>query len=222
MTLEQLFNDGGWMMWPLAACSVLGLAVILAKAVTLYLARIQAEEFLGEVSGLVEQGRVEEAITRCEETRGPVAAIMLTGLLRWDEGRERVEGAIEAVGNLEMAFLERGLVALATIAHVAPLMGFLGTVAGMILAFGEIAELGEVDAAAVAGGIKVALITTATGLSIAIPINLAHNFFVTRIDRFIVDMEKAAIRIGELVDRLMSPGARRERIAVEEGGGGAA
>lgn len=209
-------------MWPLALCSVLGLAVILAKAVTLYLARIRADEFLGEVSGLVERGRVEEAVSRCEETRGPVAAIMLTGLLRWDEGRERVERAIEAVGNLEMSFLERGLVALATIAHVAPLMGFLGTVAGMILAFGEIAELGEVDAAAVAGGIKVALITTATGLSIAIPINLAHNYFVTRIDRFIVDMEKAAMRVGELVDRLMSPYARRERMVVEEGGGGAA
>ena len=101
-----------------------------------------------------------------------------------------VEKAINTTGVIELGFLERGLVVLATIANVAPLMGFLGTVAGMISAFGAIAEAGQVEASLVAGGIKVALITTATGLIIAVPVNIGYNFFVTRIDKLIVDMEE--------------------------------
>ena len=114
--------------------------------------------------------------------------------LRRIKGREVGEGEIEqavsTVGTIELGFLERGLVVLATIANVAPLMGFLGTVAGMILAFASIEAAGSVDPALVAGGIKVALLTTASGLAIAIPVNIGYNFFVTRIDKLIVDMEQ--------------------------------
>ena len=106
--------------------------------------------------------------------------------------------AVATTGAIELSFLERGLVILATIANVAPLMGFLGTVAGMILAFAAIEEAGTVEPSLVAGGIKVALLTTAAGLIVAVPINITYNFFVTRIDRLIVDMEQGAQKIINL------------------------
>jgi biopolymer transport protein ExbB len=111
-----------------------------------------------------------------------------------------VEKAIETSGAIEMSFLERGLVALATIANVAPLLGFLGTVSGMISAFAAIAAAEQVSAKLVAKGIQEALITTATGLIIAVPVTIAHSFFVSQIDRFIIEMEEAS---AELVDELL-------------------
>ena len=109
-----------------------------------------------------------------------------------------LETAVATTGTIELSFLERGLVILATIANVAPLMGFLGTVAGMILAFASIEQAGTVDATLVAGGIKVALLTTAAGLIVAVPINITYNFFITRIDQLIMDMEQGAQRILNL------------------------
>jgi biopolymer transport protein ExbB len=106
-----------------------------------------------------------------------------------------IDHAVTTTGTIELSFLERGLVILATIANVAPLMGFLGTVAGMIIAFDAIAKAGNVDPSLVAGGIKVALLTTATGLVIAVPVNIGYNYFVTRIDGLILDMEQGAQRI---------------------------
>jgi biopolymer transport protein ExbB len=110
-------------------------------------------------------------------------------------------------GRIEMAFLEKGLVVLATIANVAPLIGFLGTVAGMILAFGAIEMAGEVEATLVAGGIKVALVTTAAGLVIAIPVNIAHNFFVSQIDSLIIDMRQGVETIHDILWTDAGPGA---------------
>jgi len=110
-----------------------------------------------------------------------------------------VERAVSTTGSIELGFLERGLVILATVANVAPLMGFLGTVAGMILAFAAIESAGEVEPSLVAGGIKVALLTTATGLAIAIPVNIGYNYFVTRIDSLILDMEQGTQQILNLV-----------------------
>jgi len=113
-------------------------------------------------------------------------------LFRSNLAEGELEQAVATTTAIEVGFLERGLVVLATVAHVAPLMGFLGTVAGMIIAFGAIQVAGDVEPALVAGGIKVALLTTAAGLLIAIPVNVAHNFFVTRIDQLIVDMDEGA------------------------------
>jgi biopolymer transport protein ExbB len=110
--------------------------------------------------------------------------------------------AIENVGLIEMASLENGLVWLATVSNVAPLLGFLGTVIGMIQAFQAIEQAGEVEATVVASGIKVALITTAAGLAIAIPINIMHNYFVTRIDRLVIDMEESAQKMIDAVHSL--------------------
>ena len=189
-------------MYPLFLSSLLGLGVIIAKGYTLQVAHRQTNRILTEVRVLTEAGRMDDAIQGCRETAGPAAAILLVGLLRIRSGQvqeDDLERAIAATGTIELAFLERGLVILATIANVAPLMGFLGTVVGMIQAFATIEVSGNVEPALVAGGIKVALVTTATGLLIAIPVNLAYNFFVSRIDKLIVDMEQGSQEVLNLV-----------------------
>ena len=200
--LMTLFADGGPMMYALVLCSLVALGVIIAKAFTLHVAHRGTDRILEEVEELSQAGNIDEAIGRCTETPGPTAAILLVGLRRIRDGQFKeaeLEQAIDTTGTIELGFLERGLVILATVANVAPLMGFLGTVAGMIMAFASIETAGDVDPTLVAGGIKVALLTTATGLLIAIPTNIGYNFFVTRIDRLIVDMEQGTQQILNLV-----------------------
>ena len=200
--LMTLFADGGPMMYALVLCSLVALGVIIAKAFTLHVAHRGTDRILEEVEELSQAGNIGEAIRRCTETPGPTAAILLVGLRRIRDGQFKeaeLEQAIDTTGTIELGFLERGLVILATVANVAPLMGFLGTVAGMIMAFASIETAGDVDPTLVAGGIKVALLTTATGLLIAIPTNIGYNFFVTRIDRLIVDMEQGTQQILNLV-----------------------
>ncbi len=200
--LMQLFADGGIMMYPLVLSSLLGLGVIIAKAWTLWVAHRKSRFILDQVADLGEHGQLDDAIHVAEETPGPVAAILLAGLRRLKLERVTggdIEKAVQTTGFIELGFLERGLVVLATVANVAPLMGFLGTVAGMISAFGAIAEAGQVEATLVAGGIKVALITTAAGLIIAVPVNIAYNYFVTRIDKLIVDMEEGTRTVLDMI-----------------------
>jgi biopolymer transport protein ExbB len=196
--LLSLFNDGGLMMYPLILCSLLGVGVIIAKAWTLWVAHRDANDVLERVGQLARSGDIDGAIDVAVATPGPTAAILLAGLRRIRDRKVQdgeVEQAVSTTGTIELGFLERGLVVLATVANVAPLMGFLGTVAGMILAFAAIEAAGDVDPTLVAGGIKVALLTTAAGLVIAIPVNIGYNFFVTRIDTLIVDMEQGAQEI---------------------------
>ena len=220
MTLLQMFRDGGIFMWPLLACSILGLAVILVKFVTLQMAKVRTNQLLERIKALVRAGRIEDAIELCANTRGPVASIMLTGLHLYREGQtERADQTVTHAGRIEMAFLEKGLVVLATIANVAPLIGFLGTVAGMILAFGAIEMAGEVEATLVAGGIKVALITTASGLVIAIPVNIAHNYFVSQIDGLIIDMRQGVQAIHDLLWTDVGPIGERRPTAREKAAG---
>ncbi|MCG8470149.1 MAG: MotA/TolQ/ExbB proton channel family protein [Gemmatimonadetes bacterium] len=201
-----LFKDGGFMMYPLVLCSLIAFGVILAKAWTLSIAHRDSKRLLAEIEDLGVGGRLEDAIETAENTRGPVAAILLSGLRRLRERHAGarsdgadVQKAIATTGVIELDFLERGLPVLGTIANVAPMLGFLGTVIGMILAFQAIEIAGQVDPQLVASGIKVALITTAAGLTIAIPVNIAYNFFVTRIDRLILDMEEGAQEVLGLI-----------------------
>lgn len=199
--LLTLFADGGFMMFPLVLCSMIALGVIISKAVTLFIAHRGTAQVLLDVEETAMGGDIEGALTIARNTPGPAAAILLAGLRRIKDRRlaaGELEAAIATTGTIELGFLERGLVILATVANVAPLMGFLGTVAGMILAFAAIEAAGNVDPTLVAGGIKVALLTTAAGLVIAVPVNIAYNFFVTRIDTLIVDMEHGAQKILNL------------------------
>jgi len=197
----SLFADGGLMMYPLVLCSLIALGVIIAKAWTLYVAHSSTQAVLAEVDEAAHAGRLDEALELASARPGPAAAILVAGLrkIKADEVElEEMTQAIKTTGTIELGFLERGLVILATVANVAPLMGFLGTVVGMILAFAAIEAAGDVDPTLVAGGIKVALLTTATGLLIAIPVNIAYNFFVSRIDTLIIDMEQGAQKVLDL------------------------
>ncbi len=199
----QLFVGGGNFMWFLLLAAIIALAVIIERAFTLAKARTNTRRLIGTVITTLRQEGVTEAAQVCERTKGPIAAILHSGLLRADRGPEAVEKAIETSGTIEMAFLERGLVALSSVANVAPLLGFLGTVSGMISAFEAIANADQVNAKLVASGISEALITTATGLIVAIPASLGHSAFLSMIDRFIIEMEETS---AELVEELTQMG----------------
>lgn len=194
MTFMDIWEGGGFMMWFLGATALLGFIVIIWKLIDLTTKAARTKKVLRQVDALVAEGRISDAIETAERSKTPAGRILAEGLRRHAEGTERVIKAIENAGLIEMAKLERGLVILATVSTVAPLLGFLGTVIGMIQAFQAIELAGEVEATLVAGGIKVALITTAAGLVIAIPISIAHNYFVSRIDRLVIDMEESAQR----------------------------
>jgi len=199
--LLSLFSDGGFMMYPLVLCSLIALGVMIAKAWTLHVAHASTKAVLAGVEEAASEGRIADAAELAAAHPGPAAAILVAGLRRiaaGDADEKELASAIRTTGTIELGFLERGLVILATVANVAPLMGFLGTVIGMIIAFASIEAAGDVDATLVAGGIKVALLTTATGLLIAIPVNIGYNFFVTRIDTLILDMERGAEKVLDL------------------------
>ena len=196
LTLQQQVStnwDGmGFMRWPLSLCVILGAIVITWKFFDLLVKSSRTRKILGEVDELLAQHRIDEALEASRNSDAPAARILYAGLDRHEEGTERVMKAIENQGLIEMSKLERGLVILATLTNVAPLLGFLGTVIGMIIAFQSIEAAGEVEATLVAGGIKVALLTTAAGLVIAIPVSISHNYFVAKIDGLVIDMEESA------------------------------
>lgn len=207
--MAQLWEDGGWMMYPLGLCAVLGVVIIVWKLVDLSMKSARTSKVLKQVDALLADHKVAEALNVARDSNTPAGRILAAGLSRRDEGTDRVMKAIENVGLIEMASLERGLIGLATLANVAPLLGFLGTVIGMIQAFQAIETAGEVEATLVAGGIKVALITTAAGLVIAIPINVMHNYFVTRIDRLVIDMEESAQKMIDTLHEMERGSAAR-------------
>lgn len=195
LNLAEIWEAGGWMMWPLGAALAIGILIILWKLVDLQLKGGKNKSVLREADEQIAAGHLDEALEICTESGAPAGNVLSAGLSRYNEGTDRATQAVENAGAIEVAGLEKGLVWLATLSNVAPLLGFLGTVIGMIMAFQAIEIAGEVEATLVAGGIKVALITTATGLTIAIPINIFHNYFVTKIDRLVIDMEESAQRL---------------------------
>jgi biopolymer transport protein ExbB len=197
--IRTLWIDTGFMRWPLALCLVLGIIIIIIKFISLTIKAAKTKRILKDVDELLTQQRIREALELTRDTDAPAAKILYAGLERQGEGTERVMKAIENQGLIEMSKLEKGLVVLATLTNIAPLLGFLGTVIGMIIAFQSIEAAGEVEATLVAGGIKVALLTTAAGLMIAIPVSIGHNYFVSRIDSLVIDMEESA---QKMVDTL--------------------
>ena len=201
--------DGmGFMRGPLSVCVVIGFVVIIWKFIDLLASSSKTKKILGEVDGLLEEHRIDEALEATRNSDAPAAKILYAGLDRHEEGTERVMKAIENQGLIELSKLEKGLVVLATLTNVAPLLGFLGTVIGMIIAFQSIEAAGEVEATLVAGGIKVALLTTAAGLIIAIPVSISHNYFVARIDSLVIDMEESAQKMIDMLHAIESDSAR--------------
>lgn len=196
----ELFVKGGNFMWWLLAAALLGLVFMIERLWTLNRAHTNTRKLIGTVITTLRNDGVQAAGEECQKVRGPIAAILYSGLQKADRGPEAVEKAITTAGTIEMAFLERGLIWISSVSTIAPLIGFLGTVSGMINAFEAIATSDTVNAQLVAAGISEALITTATGLVLAIPTSIAFNYFVSRIDRFVIEMEEAS---AELVEELI-------------------
>ena len=206
--MVQLFQDGGWAMYPLLLLLIIGIAVAIERLYNLSRAAINAQDFFKSLEEAIKSGGPDQAAQLCSETPGPVASVIHAGLLRIDRGLDHVEKAVDNSGAVEMAFLERGMVWLSTVANLAPMIGFLGTVSGMINAFQAIKEAGDVEPSMVAGGISEALITTAAGLIVGILIQFCYNFFASRIDKIIADMtEQTAAFIDLLAEREHQQGA---------------
>jgi len=210
----EYMRAGGPVMWVLLTFSVIALAFIIERFIALRRAKINVNEFLAKIrKALIVNHSVREAIKICEQYRGPVASIMKAGLLKYGQPKEDIEKTIENAALYEVGRLERGLVVLATVANVAPLLGFLGTVTGMIKSFDALQEAGLSNPGLVAGGISEALITTAAGLTVAIPVQIAYNYFMSRINKFVRDIETATNMLLETFAEMEHTGVAAETAA---------
>ena len=198
--MVNYFLQGGLFMWPILGFFIFGLAFSFERLYTLTMSSINSKKFLKAINETLDTGGVEQALELCNNTRGPVAEIFHAGLSRASRGIADVEKAIQNAGSLEMAFLERNMIWLNVSITVAPMLGFTGTVVGMIKAFDDIKKMNNISPAVVADGISMALLTTAFGLIVAITISFFQSFFVSRIDKLVLDMEENSVL---LVDRLV-------------------
>lgn len=198
--MVEMFHNGGPFMWPILILLILGVAIALFKLWNLLMASINTRKFLIKIRTALNESGISGALDVCSHTRGPVAAIFHAGLMRAHRGLEHVEKAVINAGTIEMAFLERGFIWLGTVISIAPMLGFLGTVSGMVNAFDSIAEANDISPSIVAGGISEALLTTMFGLVVAIIVQALQNFLLSRVDGLVVDMEEST---AELVDSLV-------------------
>jgi len=198
--LVGLYTQGGFFMHPILIVLIIGLAFVVERMITLTKANVNSRKFVARVNQALDDGGIEAGIQVCVQTPGPVASIYHAALSRVTKGVDQVEKAISNAGGIEMAFLEKNLIWLATVIAIAPMLGFTGTVAGMVVAFDTIKKANDISPAIVAGGISQALLTTLFGLIVAMIIQFFHNYFLSRIDKLIVDMEESST---ELVDSLL-------------------
>ncbi|HIC38424.1 MAG TPA: MotA/TolQ/ExbB proton channel family protein [Candidatus Marinimicrobia bacterium] len=197
--LVEYFVNGGPFMWPILLSLVFGLAFAGERFYSLIMSSINAQKFFEDVNNTLDNEGIDATLELCEKTNGPVAEIFHAGLSRVHRGIEEVEKAIQNAGSLEMSFLEKNMIWLNAVITIAPMLGFTGTVAGMVNAFDAIAAADDISPAVVAGGISQALLTTAFGLIVAMIIQIFQNIFVSRIDKLVLDMEENSIK---LVDHL--------------------
>jgi biopolymer transport protein ExbB len=195
--LVQEFLNGGWAMWPILAVFIYGLAYCIWKFISLMYAKINLNDFLNQIIPLIKDKKIKEATELANKTRGPIAAVIAAGLEKAENGIEAVEKYMENAAMIEMSYLEKGFVEMTSTITLCPMLGFLGTVAGMIVAFDAIAKARAVDATIVADGIRIALITTKWGLIFAIPVQLLYNIFTTMVDGIVVDMQRASEKVTE-------------------------
>ncbi|ELR69575.1 MotA/TolQ/ExbB proton channel family protein [Fulvivirga imtechensis AK7] len=186
-------------MTPVLICLILGLAIAIERIITLNLATTNTDKLLANVEDALATGGVEAAKEVTRNTRGPVASIFTQGLMRMSEGIEMVEKSIIAYGSVEMGRLEKGLVWVSLFIALAPMLGFMGTVIGMINAFDAIEAAGDISPQIVANGIKVALLTTVAGLIVGIILQVFYNYLVSKIDSLVNQMEDASITLVDLL-----------------------
>jgi len=196
---EQFIEGGPGFMSTVLLCLILGLAISIERIITLNLATTNTKKLLANVDEAISRDGVDGAIEVCKNTRGPVASIFTQGLMRMSEGVEMVEKSIISYGSVEMGRLERGLVWISLFISMAPMLGFMGTVIGMINAFDAIAAAGEISPQIVATGIKIALLTTVGGLIVAVILQVFYNYLVSKIDSLVNQMEDASISLIDVL-----------------------
>ena len=198
--LMQKFLEGGWgWMMPVLVCLVFGLAIAIERMLYLAFSNINTKKFVEEFEKTLNEKGVEAAKDLCRNTRGPVASIYYQGLDRMDQGLDAVEKAVVSYGSVQTGQLESGLTWIGLFIALSPMLGFMGTVVGMIGAFDQIQAAGDISPTIVAGGIKVALLTTLMGLIAAVILQLFYNYVVTKIDALVNTMEDASITLVDIL-----------------------
>jgi biopolymer transport protein ExbB len=206
--LHLLFTKEGLALWLILLASAVAIVVFIERFLHCHRAQINSTEFLNGVRNVLRRNNVVEAIAICDATHGPVARLVKTAILNRDNGRERIREAIEEAGLVEVPRLEEKLNLLATIAQLAPLLGLFGTVLGMMQIFSLVQDYGlSAHVGMLATGVKTALIYSAAGLAVAIPVHAAYNYLVSRVNAIVLDMERAATEIVNIVTENGGPKA---------------
>ena len=200
--LKTKFIEGGPEFMALVSIAlVIGLAFCIERIIYLSLARVNAKKLMGAIADALSKGDVEGAKAICRNTAGPVASICYQGLLRIDEGLDTVERSVVSYGSLQSSMLEKGCSWITLFIAMAPSLGFLGTVIGMVMAFDTIQREGDISPTIVAGGMKVALITTIYGIIVALVLQVFYNFILTKIEAIVADMEDSSITLLDLLTK---------------------
>ena len=198
--IKQKFIEGGpGFMGIVLVCLILGLAIVIERIIYLNMATTNTDKLLNNIESALNSGGVDAAKEVCRDTKGPVASIFYQGLERSHEGVDMVEKSIVSYGGVQMGLLEKGISWISLFIALAPMLGFMGTVIGMIGAFDAIAEAGDISPQVVAVGIKVALLTTVFGLIVAIILQIFFNYIVAKVDSIVNDMENASISLIDML-----------------------
>ena len=198
--MMQKFLEGGWAwMLPILIFLVIGLAVAIERILYLALSTINTKKFVAEVEQTVKSKGIGAAKELCRNTRGPIASIYYQGLDRYDQGLDAVEKSVVSYGSVQTGQMESGLTWIGLFIALSPMLGFMGTVVGMIQAFDQIQAAGDISPTLVAGGIKVAILTTLMGLIAAVILQLFYNYIVSKIDSLVNDMEDASITLMDIL-----------------------
>ena len=198
--LMKKFLEGGWeWMLPVLVCLVLGLAIAIERILYLTFAQINTKKFVAKVEELLNTQGVEAALEYCRNTRGPIASIYYQGLMRYDQGLEAVEKAVVSYGSVQQGLMESGLSWISLFIALSPSLGFMGTVVGMIQAFDDIERSATMSPTVVAGGIKVALLTTIMGLIAAVILQVFFNYILSKIESQVVNMEDTSISLVDML-----------------------
>ncbi len=216
MNLLDMFLKGGIVMWPILLCSIIGVAIIIDKYMVIRRARTNVPNFMIKIRGFLKKKDVSGANQLCLEEKSPIANIVRKGLRKYKYGHERVKEAIENAGRQEISKLEKGLPLLATIAGVAPMLGFLGTVTGMVSAFMILQELqGAATPSDLAGGIWEALITTVFGLIVGIAALVFYNDILGSINKLVAQMEAVSTDVVDVIEETASDNVKDEELEID-------
>ncbi|MCB9081571.1 MAG: MotA/TolQ/ExbB proton channel family protein [Lewinellaceae bacterium] len=198
--LKKYFIDGDWRFMSIVLVAlILGLAFCIERIITLNIASVNTDKLLARIDDKLKGGDLDGAMEVCKSTPGPTASILFEGLKNASKGPDAVEKAIVSYGGVQMGLLERGLVWISLFIALAPMLGFMGTVIGMVQAFDRIEAVGDLSPSVVAGGIKVALLTTVFGLVVAIILQIFYNYIVSKIDGIVNKMEDASIALVDIM-----------------------